>query len=144
MKQPDWVLKIRWVKKSLKLTLNYLGEWSKFIIIVYHSLVLCFLTTHLSRRMTSKGIETREWKHKVCDYIVWQQKNNGNVTWNNSVFKKKLNAITNSTLKPLMGKEKYIRRAQYILSMRNSDNRGSCGKLTKGIDFFPFKEDLVH
>ncbi len=104
------------------MTLNYLGEWSKFIRIVYHSLVLHFLTTRLSLRMTSKGIETREWKHKLCDYTFWQQKNNGNVTWNTGVFKKKLNAITNGTLKPLMGKEKYIGRAQYILSMRNSDN----------------------
>jgi hypothetical protein len=94
--------------------------------------------------MTSKGIETREWKHKVCDNTFWQQKNNGNVTWNTGVFKKKLNAITNGTLKPFMGKEKYICWAQYILLMRNSDNQGSCGKPTKGIDFFPFKKDLVH
>jgi hypothetical protein len=115
------------------MTFNYLREWSKFIRFVYHLLVLHVLTTHLLLRMTSKGIETREWKHKVYDYTFWQQKNNNNVTWNTCVFKKKLDAITNSTLNPFMGKEKYICWAQYILSMRNSDNQGSFGKLNKGI-----------
>ena len=112
---------VGWVKKSLKLTLNNLGQWSKFISGMCHVFVHHCLKTHLLLRTTNKGIETSEWKHKVCDYSFWQQKNIGNITWNTGVLTTKLNAVTHGTLKPFLGKEKYIRRAQYILSMRNSD-----------------------
>jgi hypothetical protein len=75
--------------------------------------------------------------------LFGSNKNIGNITWNTGVFTTKLNAVTHGTLKPFLGKEKYIRRAQYILSMHNSDNQGARSNPTKGI-VFSFEEDIAH
>lgn len=93
--------------------------------------------------VTTSGHETREWKHKACDYRFWQQKNNtGTKTWNTGVFTKKLETVAKGNKREFFGKNKYVCQAQYILSMRN--NAAGTAQVLKGMKFFPFEEDIVH
>lgn len=93
--------------------------------------------------VTSSGHETREWKHKVCNNKFWQQKNNiGTKSWNTGVFTKKLETVAKGNKREFFGKAKYVRRVQYILSMRG--NTSVTPQVSKEMKFFPFEEDIIH
>ena len=93
--------------------------------------------------ITKGGQETRQWKHKECNYKFWQEKNKGGLkTWNTGTFGKKLEVVAKGKKRAFLGKAKWSRRAEYVLAMRLKTD--AIAMPLKGMKFFPFEEDIMH
>ena len=67
---------------------------------------------------TSKGLDTRQWKHNLLPYTFTQSKNSGNKTWYVGVFRRKLTVIADGKVKAVRGNVIATTRAKYILQQR--------------------------
>ena len=69
--------------------------------------------------LTPKGLDTRQWKHKLLPYTFIQSKNTGNTSWYTGVFRKKLIVVAEGKVKSVLGNVTATTRAQYILHQQN-------------------------
>ena len=71
--------------------------------------------------VTTGGDQKREWKHKLCDYKLWQKINKGNKTWYTGTWKKNRQIIANGKAKAAAGNIEVQACARYIIDKREKE-----------------------
>ena len=103
---------------------------------------------------TPKGLDTRQWKHKLLPYTFTQSKNTGNKSWYTGVFRKKLIVVAEGKVRSVLGNVTATTHAQYILHQQNEIKLHGCASVKKSSEKeenakpkpppFSFEQNLDH